>query len=167
MDVVSAVSSIASIADIVLGLLSNLNRYYRSFSNASTRSKELRDRVNSLLDIISDVQESLEKGRSPGPPPPEFQTIKRWLSQLETRTSPQSTRGIHALSWPFREEEINKIITEIDLLKGDLNTRIATQTLYLLLDLDMLTSSRRGVNQIAYKVGDIHDTVHRNDRGCI
>ena len=124
MDGISVVASIAQIAELTLASLNNLNRYYqRSFRNAATRSKELRDRVTSLLDILSEAQESLELPERSGPAPREFEKIKEWLSQLENRTRPQLTRGIWLWMWPFGEQEIDKIIKEIDSLKGDLNTR--------------------------------------------
>ena len=131
MDPVSFGASVAQIADMALCVFMNLYTYYRKVCDAPKRSEELRDRLDSLLDMIGEVQEVLELG---GPAAPfaqrEFERIKWWLSKAKARTTPESTRRLRRLKWPLEEEENAYIISQIDSLKGSLDTRISTQSLY-------------------------------------
>lgn len=131
MDGVSFAASIAQIGDMALCVFMNLYTYYRKVHDAPKRSKELRDRLDSLLDMIEDVHEALELQ---GPAAPfaqkEIDRIKWWLSKAKERTTPKSTRGFRRLKWPLEEDENAYIISQIDSLKGSLDTRIGTQSLY-------------------------------------
>ena len=130
MEAVGFAASVAQIADLALGVFANLYTYYQKVRDAPRRSEELRERLDSLLDIIGEVQEALEQGPTSQPPLRDFETIKWWLEKAKKRTTPQAIRGIRRLKWPLDEEENTYIISQIDKLKGILDTRVGTQTLY-------------------------------------
>ena len=134
MDPFGFAASVATVAEMALKVFTNLNTFYRKFRDAPQHSKELRDGLDLLVDLLTEVQDTLEGGPRAnryGPPLKEFDQIKQWLSELQKRTTPQSTRGIiRRLQWPFHEQENETIIKQIETLKGSLDTRIGTQTLY-------------------------------------
>jgi hypothetical protein len=134
MDPFGFAASVATVAEMALKVFTNLNTFYRKFRDAPQHSKELRDGLDLLVDLLTEVQDTLEGGPRAnryGPPLKEFDQIKQWLSELQKRTTPQSTHGIiRRLQWPFHEQENETIIKQIETLKGSLDTRIGTQTLY-------------------------------------
>jgi hypothetical protein len=133
MEPLGLVTSIASLAEIALSVLTNLNTFYRKARGAPKESQELRDRLDLLVDLLAGVRDALDEGPSAnrsGPPLKEFDEIARWLFELRKRTTPQRTSGVRQLHWPFLAEENKEYISQIDYLKGSLDTRMGTQTLY-------------------------------------
>ena len=136
MEPLGLATSIASLAEIAVGVLTNLNTFYRKARDAPKQSQELRDRLDLLVDLLAEVRDALDEGQGPsanrsGPPLKEFNDIARCLFELRKRTTPQKTRGIiRQLHWPFLAEENKEYISQIDYLKGSLDTRMGTQALY-------------------------------------
>jgi hypothetical protein len=133
MEPLGFATSIVSLAEIAFGAFSNLNAFYRKYHGAPKQSQELRDRLDLLVDLLAGVRDALDEGppaNRSGPPLKEFDDIERWLVELRKRTTPQRTRGIRRLQWPFLAEENKEYIGHIDDLKRSLDTRMGTETLY-------------------------------------
>jgi len=86
MDPFGFAASVATVAEMALKVFTNLNTFYRKFRDAPQHSKELRDGLDLLVDLLTEVQDTLEGGPRAnryGPPLKEFDQIKQWLSELQ------------------------------------------------------------------------------------
>ena len=129
MDPATAVGLAASVTEIALGLFFNLSKFYRTVRNAPAQSKSLREEIDSLVDLLVDLQEIFEQepaDQGQLPPLKEFENMYKLLYDLRVRTTPSQTNGvIRRLQWPFHQAETKEILSKIERFKGSLNTALS------------------------------------------
>jgi|SRR5947207_3335400 len=134
MDPVTVVSLVASVAEIAFGVFINLNKFYRKVRDAPRQSKELREELDSLVDILADLQEALDKGlhtKGQEALRKELEKMDCSLNDLHRRTIPKSTNYfIRRMQWPLLQEETARIIKKIEYFKGKLNAILNMRQLY-------------------------------------
>jgi|SRR5579859_7463109 len=126
MDPVTIVGLVANglqIAGMAITLISNLNYYFVRVRGAPAQSKELRDEVISLFDILSLVQEVFEQ--TPEMELPDhvkngLENLRTLLRELLERTLPRKVEGLKRWTWPFRLNENGEYIKKIERLKSTL-----------------------------------------------
>jgi hypothetical protein len=171
VSIVGLAASVATIADLALVVFVNLNSFYQKVRDAPKKSKELRERLDSPLDQLADIQDALEKNQATNGselPLQDLEGIKSWLKCLQEKTARQSPHGIiRRLKWPFTEQENDRMINDIEWVKGSLDTRLGTEQLYTTQTIPSATLMlfRRGIGRIESQVGEIRDVVVRNDQG--
>jgi|ERR1700733_13700242 hypothetical protein len=135
VSIVGLAASVATITDLALVVFVNLNSFYRKVRDAPKKSKELRERLDWLLDQLANLQDALaEEGRAAAcseAAVQDFEKIKNWLRQLQKHTAQQSPHGIiRRLKWPFTERQNEDIIRDIDWMKRIIDLRLGTEQLY-------------------------------------
>jgi hypothetical protein len=122
MEVFGVVSNAAQITDLTMNVFINLSRFYRDVRDAPAQSKELRQELDVLVDVLMDTQEN--RGQAfeiPGSVQEEFEKMKHLLERLSRRTAQSETQGIRRLQWPFRRSENREILDKIERFKSSLN----------------------------------------------
>jgi septal ring factor EnvC (AmiA/AmiB activator) len=126
-------SSVAQITELAINILINLYKFYRSIREAATRSKKLREELDTLVDLLNDAREIIER-TSPlnvrQSLQKEIETMRQLLHDLNERTSLKETRGIKLLKWPFRQEENEQFIGRIERFKTSLNAILNIRQTY-------------------------------------
>jgi hypothetical protein len=130
MDPVTAISlaaTSAQLAELAFNILTNVYKYYRNVREAPTRAAELRQELDTLVDLLSTAQDLFE--RNPGQ---DFGStliqvmsgLRGLLTELDARTRPQRTTGIRRLQWPFGAAENEEIISKLERYKSNLMLRL-------------------------------------------
>jgi hypothetical protein len=136
MDPVTGVQLIASAADLAtlaFTLFSNLHKYYRNVKEAPKRSAELRSEVESLLDLIIELEELLKCNRNdlfPSSVGVEITGFCELLRNMLDRTEPQQTKGIQRLQWPFKEHENAEYISKMEGYRDKLTLALSIHQTY-------------------------------------
>lgn len=127
MDPVTGVglaASAAQLAEVVFKVFSNLYKYYRDVKSAPANSEQLRHELDTMVDLLGLLQESLDKNRGEVLAATFNTELKEFESMLRTmlkRTTPDRTVGIQRLKWPFKTEENARYIARIERIKSSLS----------------------------------------------
>jgi hypothetical protein len=123
----------AQLAGSALKLVVNLVGYYQNVRDAPAKSKELRHELETLVDLLEEIQEAFE----PTTVIPlrvsvlvEFENMRRELIRLYEKTEMKETKGIGRLKWPFGEAKNLKILDRIGRFKGTLNSILSIRQMY-------------------------------------
>lgn len=124
MDPISAIgllSSAVSVAELAGTILVKLYKYYLDSKTAATRSAELRDEVGLVLSLLNAVIGNSE---------PHVSSIHRvelvWainglqnvLTEILQRVTPETTTGLHRLTWPFKKDENDRLLSKLERYKS-------------------------------------------------
>jgi hypothetical protein len=138
MDPVTAfgvAASVVQIAELAVNIIDNLSRFYRSVRDAKEQSRNLRQELDTLVDLLAEAQEMIERTQTLKVRQSiqnEIKGMHLWLHKLDKRTKQNKTCGIRRLSWPFQQEENAKIIDRIERFKGTLAAILSIRQTYLL-----------------------------------
>jgi hypothetical protein len=120
MDPVSAiglVSSVAQLADFTGIFLLKLYRYYVDVSEASKSADELRSQVGLSLSLLNALHQVLPTSLLS---PNEYSLLenslisaRRILEKYDEEVKPENTKGRRKWSWPFRKEQIYKLVSAL------------------------------------------------------
>ena len=160
MDPITAVGLIASIAQIAqqsTSLLIRLSQFYRDVKEAPARSKELRDELQTVTDLLNALKttfdaDSISLTDSLKRSTTEFQGI---LKQLETRLAAEKTEGLKKFKWPFTKADNERIISQIERYKATFTLALnINQTFPFLIN---ITYSRRMLGDIGSNLRSYND----------
>ena len=127
MDPLSAVglaANAAQLAEWAFRVFYNLARYYCNVRGAPQRSRELREELNSLTELLRELEDTFRQAPAielPKTIDKEFRAIYQLLDKLFHRTDTKETKGLKQLRWPFLEAENNELIGQIGRFKENLN----------------------------------------------
>lgn len=130
MDPVTIVGLVVNLLDIAWDVFSNLNKFYRIIRDVPTQSN-LRDELNSLMDILADVREIVPTTPVDEAQHSELEKLHRMLVDLNRDTKPKSANAvIKGLQWPLRQAQNAKSINQIKHFKNILNILLDKQQRY-------------------------------------
>lgn len=107
----------------------NLTRYYFNVRDAPRRSRELREELNSLIELLVELEDTFLQAPTielANTIYSEFQAIRTLLDQLVQRTNSKETKVFRRLRWPFLEAENNQLISQIGRFKENLSLSLQT-----------------------------------------
>lgn len=122
---IGGVASAAQLADLAFAIITNLHKYYRNVKYASVHCAELRKELDSLADVLTNVQEMFEQNpemASRCTVPCELENIRKLLNDLYKQTKPEQTIGKKKYAWPFKDKDIENTFELIERYKANLNT---------------------------------------------
>ena len=129
MDPVTAVglaASVAQLATFVIQTFSSLVQYFDDVKDAPKHSRELRDELLVISDLLHPLEEVLKSDLS-GPNTSfvvplslqsavqEFQVL---LEGMQARVTKVHTQGFRRLKWPFTKDENERFLTKIGRYKS-------------------------------------------------
>jgi hypothetical protein len=123
----------AQLAGCALKLVVNLVGYYQNVRDAPAKSKELRDELDTLVDLLEEIQHSFEPTTVISLRVSvlvEFENMRLLLIQLYERTEKRNTKGIRRFSWPFEKGDNLEILGRIGRFKGTLNNILNLRQMY-------------------------------------
>lgn len=132
MDAVTGVglaASVVQLADLVFEVFSNLHKYYRDIKSAPANSEQLRRELDTMVDLLALLQESLDKNLGDRLGASFDSELNQFQSTIQTmleRTTPDRTIGIQRLKWPFKKEENIRYIARIERIKSSFSLAMST-----------------------------------------
>lgn len=133
MDGLSAAASVIAVVDIALTLGEACQRYYMGVRHARKDIQRVRNSLESLTDILQNVQAVVQDGRHPS-----LASIRAPLQQCESDLTLVNKKlqlskhfSFQALKWPLNEKEVSKIIADMERHKANLNLALASSTMYV------------------------------------
>jgi hypothetical protein len=130
---VGLAASSAQLADLTVKVLTNLYKYYRNVKGAPAKAADLRNELDNLIELLSNIQETFERtpsGLFSSAIPKALSNLREVVTQLYSRTKPEDTSGIRRLQWPFRQNENAEIIDKLERYKGNLMVALDINTTY-------------------------------------
>jgi RNAse (barnase) inhibitor barstar len=122
---IGVAASAAQLADLAFAIVTNLHKYYRNVKYASARCAELWKELDSLADVLTNVQEMFEHNLemiSHSTVPRELENVRKLLNDLHKQTKPEEMVGTKKYAWPFKEKDIEDTFELIEHYKANLNT---------------------------------------------
>jgi hypothetical protein len=136
MDPVTAfglATNIFQVTQLAFDILYNSICFYRNVRDAEVRSRQLRQELDTLVDLLFDTQDVINRTPTLEVPQSiqnEIETMLILLRQFYDRIKPKETSGIRKLTWPLKREENERIIREINRFKGTLNALLNIRQTY-------------------------------------
>lgn len=135
MDPVTAVglaASAAQLAQWAFYIVFKLPGYYRNVRDALEKSKELREELNSLWDLMSYLVAIFERTTIEVPQSihEEFDKMQWFLYNLDRDLAPENAKGLKRLKWPFDQKKNSENINKIERFKGTINTFLNCRQMY-------------------------------------
>lgn len=130
---IGVAASAAQLADLAFAIVTNLHKYYRNVKYASARCAELRKELDSLADVLTNVEEMFEQNpemSSRSTVPNELENVRELLNDLYKKTKPEETVGKKKYAWPFKEKDIEDTFELIERYKANLNTGLNVSQRY-------------------------------------
>jgi hypothetical protein len=133
VSIIGLVASIQQLSDRTGIIVVQLCDYFVMIKEAPARSKELRNELQTISNIllsltnllkehpIAGLSETLETSLT------EFREV---LDGLEQRIRPESTRGIRRFLWPFSKTSIERILSKIERCKTAFSLALHVQQSY-------------------------------------
>jgi hypothetical protein len=125
--VVGLAASVAQLADLAGRVFMGLFGYYRQVKEAPTRSRELRDELQAVADLLDSLKSlfiQLTAVKEVGLKEVGLLRLEEsvahfetFLVDLENRTMQARTQGIYRLKWPFSKDENRRLIETIGRYK--------------------------------------------------
>jgi hypothetical protein len=123
----------AQLAGCALKSLVNLVNYYRNVRDAPAKSKELRDELDTLVDLLEEIQQSFEPTtviKLPLSVLIEFENIHQSLIWLCEKAKAKNTQGIGRFKWPLTNANNLEMLGRIGRFKGTLNSILNLRQMY-------------------------------------
>jgi hypothetical protein len=122
------------LAGCAFSLFINLTRYYQNVKDAPAKSRELRDELDTLIELLQDIRQTFETTtpivQLPASFHTEFRNMHCLIYDLYEQSAPKTVEGIRRLKWPFSKEKNLETLERIGRFKGSLNARLNTLQLY-------------------------------------
>jgi hypothetical protein len=130
MDPVTAVglaASVAQLATLAIQTFSSLVQYFDDVKDAPKQSRELRDELLAISDLLHPLEDVLKSDCLSGPNTSfvvplslqsavqEFQVL---LEGMQARVTKAHTQGFRRLKWPFTKDENERFLTKIGRYKS-------------------------------------------------
>lgn len=131
MDGLSAAASVIAVVDIALKLGETCQRYYMGVKNARRDIQRVRNSLESLTDILQNIQTVVEEGKHPSLASlsSPLQQCGNDLTIASKKLQPSKHSVLQALKWPFNEKDVSKLVYDIEKHKANLNLALTTSTM--------------------------------------
>lgn len=137
MDGLSAAASVIQVVDVAARVYMALYAYFRSVTGAPKRSRELRDEVRLVSDVLEMLKSNVETcppGRSDAPVIKSMNNaisqLTETLKEIEEKIEVSKTDVIKRMKWPFSEKENEKYLNTLQRYNTMFNTILNTLGLY-------------------------------------
>jgi hypothetical protein len=128
MDPVTGIGLAASAAQLLelsVQVLIKIRTYYISVRDAHVQVAKLRSELDSLVNVLSSVQDLFERKPNDRLYPAltnELVALRALLNDLYARLEPKRTAGIgRFVRWPFQQTENDRIISNLQIHKASLS----------------------------------------------
>jgi hypothetical protein len=130
MDPVTAVGLAASacqLAAVAKDVVSNIYKYYDAVKDAPKNSRELRQELGAVSDLLDSLEDILvnSSAKFPSTGPDSFQTaiteFQEILKEIRGRVAKPQTEGSKRLRWPFTKAENERLLFRIERYKATFN----------------------------------------------
>lgn len=114
-------------------LFNNLFNYYQNVRDAPAKSKELRDELATLVDLLEGIRHTLETTPSLQLPQSfhtEIHNMHLLIYRLCETSAPGNVEGIRRLKWPFSKEYNLEILDRIGRFKDSVNAEFIRLQMY-------------------------------------
>lgn len=121
MDPISAiglVSSAVSVAELAGTILVKLYKYYLDSKTADTSSAELRNEVGMVLSLLNAVIGSSDSLIHRLELVWAINGLQSVLTEIFQRVTPETTRGLGRLTWPFKKDENERLLSKLERYKS-------------------------------------------------
>lgn len=124
MDPISAiglVSSAVSVAELAGTALVKLYQFYLDSKTAASHAAELREEVGLILSLLNAV---IRNSQTPASSIHLLELVwaisglQNILTEILQRVTPESTRGLHKLTWPFKKDENERLLSKLERHKS-------------------------------------------------
>lgn len=139
MDPVTAIglaSGVVQLADLARTTFSALFQYFEDVRHAPKRSRELRRELESLCDILGDLDHVLasHSAATPFKAPDSLKSaitdFQGMLESMNARVTESRTKGLGRLKWPFTKEENDRYLIRMERYKSTFNAVLNIKTAY-------------------------------------
>ena len=139
MDPITAVGLVASVAQLAEGAGQTFSALFRFFDDvrmAPKRSRELRQELGILCDLLCMLENALtspSSSRMWSIPDSLSSTLSDFQTMLDTmniRIDNRQTQGIRRLKWPFTNDENERYLSRIERFKGTFNSLLTIKGVY-------------------------------------
>ena len=132
LSAVGAAASIAQLASVAKDVVSNMWQFFEAVKNAPKHSKELRQEMAALSDILDNIDEALNSPscNSMFTNSAPFDEFVGMLHHFKTRVDVSQTRGVARLKWPFNENENKKWLEQIERYKATFSLALNVQSIH-------------------------------------
>jgi hypothetical protein len=137
MDPITAVGLVASVvqlADAARSTFSALFQYYEDVRDAPERSRELREELKALYDILGSLESVLILKSSastfavPNSLKSAITQFQEMLDSMTERVAERKTKGLKRLKWPFTKKENDRYLVRMERYKSTFNAALNTKT---------------------------------------
>jgi hypothetical protein len=127
MEVCGFVFSVVQAADIARALFSQLYQYFEAVHGAPKRSRELRQEMGTICDLLEsletilitpDTRSTFSVSVSLQSSISEFHAM---LTDMESRVKVSQTKGARRFKWPFTKEENDRLLSRMERYKQSLS----------------------------------------------
>lgn len=136
MDAITAIGLVASLqqlADKTGRVCIQLCNYFDGVKEAPSRSKELRDELQTISKTLHSLATCLSNSSMPDLPPHILKAVKEFgeiIHNLEKQSSHKCTQGFRRFLWPFNEAKIQRTLLRIERTKATLTMALNIQQTY-------------------------------------
>ena len=137
MDPVTAIglaASVIQLADVARKTFSTLFQCFEDVKHAPKRSRELRRELETLCDILSDLDHVVtsKSASSIFTAPDSLKAaiidFQEMLDNMNARVAASQTKQLRRLKWPFTKEENDRFLCRMERYKSTFNTALNTKT---------------------------------------
>lgn len=132
LSALGAAASIAQLAGVAKDIVSNMWQYFEAIKNAPKHSKEVRQEMAILSDVLYSLDEALNlpscKSLFTNSAP--FDEFLDMLNHLRARVAIPQTQGVGRLRWPFNEYENKKWLDRIERYKATFSLALNVQSVH-------------------------------------
>jgi hypothetical protein len=138
MDPVSAFGVAAAatqLAGQAKDIVSSMWNYYEAVKKAPKNSRELRQEMGVLADLLSSLEETVGAPSAMGELPTSVSLavneFSDTLNELKARVAEPQTKGVvKRLKWPFKQDENSNYLSKIERYKGMFTMALSIQAAY-------------------------------------
>jgi hypothetical protein len=127
LEVCGFVFSVVQAADIARALFSQLYQYFEAVHGAPKRSRELRQEMGTICDLLESLETILitpDTGSSFTVSVSLQSSIREFhamLTDMESRVKASQTKGARRFKWPFTKEENDRLLSRMERYKQSLS----------------------------------------------
>ena len=130
VSIIGLAASVNQLAATAKSTFSVLFQYYGDFRDAPKRSRELRQELGTICDLLDSLDDGLtsQSTNSSFTIPAslnlaieEFQTM---LENIKPRVKESQTKGVRRLKWPFTKDENDRYLSRMERYKATINVAL-------------------------------------------
>lgn len=136
MDPFSLATGVIQVAEFAFQICNNLYAFFSSTINAPIDAAKLRGEILQVFGLLKALQSILENGQHAlrsaknGTLQESLSALRVVLEEIDERIKPRRTKGLRRLVWPFRQDEIVRLLARIERCKTTLLCALVTENMY-------------------------------------